>query len=199
MNSSEVPIADPDHSVGSLLAHGVPEPTPAQHRRTPRFDISTLPPAPSKWQRVVKRIDPPVQLARLVLLLAILGLWHYAVEQEWINRIFTATPKETWDGFVDIVGTKLFWEDLIVTLREAVFGFVIGGAARVAHRAPRWPLRAAREGVHAVPHVRQRPAQDRPGPDPAVVVRRRRVVQDRARGDRGVLHRGGADAVRSWV
>jgi NitT/TauT family transport system permease protein len=128
MNSSEVPIADPDHSVGSLLAHGVAEPTPAQHRRSPRFDMSTLPPAPSKWQRVVKRIDPPVQLARIVLLLAILGLWHYAVEEEWINRIFTATPKETWDGFVDIVGTKLFWEDLVVTLREAVLGFVIGGA-----------------------------------------------------------------------
>lgn len=128
MSSSEVPIVDPDHGVGSLLAHGVPEPIPAQHRRAPRFDISTLPPAPSRWQRVVKRIDPPVQLARLALLIGILGLWHFAVEQEWINRIFTATPKETWDGFVDIVGTKLFWEDLLVTLREAVFGFIIGGA-----------------------------------------------------------------------
>ena len=33
-----------------------------------------------------------------------------------------------WDGFVDIVGTRLFWEDTVVTLREAVVGFVIGGA-----------------------------------------------------------------------
>ena len=100
---------------------------PTQHRR-PRFDVSTLPPAPTTWQRLVKRIDPPVQLARLALLVGIIALWHYAVEQEWINRIFTATPKETWDGFVDIVWTRLFWEDLVVTLREAVLGFVIGGA-----------------------------------------------------------------------
>ena len=60
--------------------------------------------------------------------MAILVLWHYAVEQEWLNRIFTATPKEVWDGFIDIVSTRLFWEDTVVTLREAVIGFVIGGA-----------------------------------------------------------------------
>ena len=76
----------------------------------------------------MRRIDPPVQLARLALLVAILVLWHYAVEQEWLNRIFTATPKEVWDGFIDIVSTRLFWEDTVVTLREAVIGFVIGGA-----------------------------------------------------------------------
>ena len=47
-----------------------------------------------------------MQLARLALLVAILALWHYAVEQEWLNRIFTATPKEVWDGFIDIVSTQ---------------------------------------------------------------------------------------------
>jgi NitT/TauT family transport system permease protein len=128
MSSSKGPIVDPDHSVGALLEHDVREPVPTQHGHAPRFDISTLPPAPNRWQRVIKRIDPPVQLARLAVLVLILALWHYAVEQEWINRIFTATPKETWDGFIDIVQTKLFWQDLVVTLREAVIGFVIGGA-----------------------------------------------------------------------
>jgi len=127
MSSFNPPVTDVDQHLEAMLAHEEHEPAPVR-RQPPRFDISTLPPSPSTWHRVVKRIDPPVQLARLALLVGILALWHYSVQQEWINRIFTATPKETWDGFVDIVGTRLFWEDLVVTLREAVFGFVIGGA-----------------------------------------------------------------------
>jgi NitT/TauT family transport system permease protein len=34
-----------------------------------------------------------------------------------------------WDGIYKIVGTGLFWEDLWVTLKEALAGFVIGGGA----------------------------------------------------------------------
>ena len=76
----------------------------------------------------------------------ILLAWHYAVEQEWLERIFTATPKEVWDGLVDIVGTQLFWEDTLVTLREAVLGFVIGGALGllVGLLAGRYDARSAR-------------------------------------------------------
>lgn len=127
MNSSDQPVAEIDAHLEAMLSHGEHEPPPVR-RQPPRFDVSTLPPPPTTWQRVVRRVDPPVQLARLVLLVAILALWHYAVEQEWLNRIFTATPKEVWDGFIDIVSTRLFWEDTLVTLREALVGFVIGGA-----------------------------------------------------------------------
>jgi NitT/TauT family transport system permease protein len=128
MNSSDRTASDIENDVEAMLAHQQHEPAPTQHSRTARFDLSTLPAPPTKWQRIVKRIDPPVQLARLVLLVAILIAWHYAVEQEWLNRIFTATPKEVWDGFIDIISTRLFWEDTLVTLREAVIGFAIGGA-----------------------------------------------------------------------
>ena len=117
MNSSDQPVAEIDAHLEAMLTHGEHEPAPVS-RQPPRFDVSTLPPPPTKWQRVVRRVDPPVQLARLGLLVAILVLWHYAVEQEWLNRIFTATPKEVWDGFIDIVSTRLFWEDTVVTLRE---------------------------------------------------------------------------------
>jgi NitT/TauT family transport system permease protein len=127
MNSSNPPVADIDPHLEAMLASEEHEPAPVR-RRPPRFDVSTLPPPPTKWQRIVRRVDPPVQLARLALFVAIIALWHYAVEQEWLERIFTATPKEVWDGLVDIVGTKLFWEDTLVTVREAAFGFVIGGA-----------------------------------------------------------------------
>jgi NitT/TauT family transport system permease protein len=121
-------VVETEHHLEALLAHEEHEPAPVQRRRPPQFDVSTLPSPPSNWQRVVRRIDPPVQLARLALFVLLIAIWHYAVVNEVLNRIFTATPKEVWDGLVDIVSTKLFWEDLVVTLREAVVGFVIGGA-----------------------------------------------------------------------
>ncbi len=49
----------------AMFAHEGHEPAPVR-RQAPRFDVSTLPPPPTKWQRV-RRIDPPVQLARLAL------------------------------------------------------------------------------------------------------------------------------------
>lgn len=101
----------------------------SSERRTPTFDMSTLPPVPTRTRRMVKRLDVPVQLARVLLLIGILIAWQVIVEREWVNRIFTATPREVWDGMYKIVGTGLFWEDLWVTMKEALAGFVIGGGA----------------------------------------------------------------------
>jgi ABC-type nitrate/sulfonate/bicarbonate transport system permease component len=128
MSSFDQPVKEIDRHLEAMLEHEMHEPVATGHGRPARFDLSTLPPAPSNWQRVVRRIDPPVQLARLGLLILVLVGWNYAVQQEWLNRIFTATPKQVWDGLIDIVSTKLFWQDVVVTLREAVLGFVIGGA-----------------------------------------------------------------------
>ena len=80
----------------------------SSERRTPMFDMTTLPPPMSPGRRFVQRLDIPVQIARVVLLIALLVLWQVVVEQEWVNRIFTATPREVWDGLYKIVGTSLF-------------------------------------------------------------------------------------------
>ena len=37
-------------------------------------------------------------LARLGVFVGILVLWNVAVEQEWINPIYAATPAETFDA-----------------------------------------------------------------------------------------------------
>jgi NitT/TauT family transport system permease protein len=97
--------------------------------RTPAFDMSSLPAPPTPSRRLIQRLDIPVQIARVLLLILILIAWQVIVEREWVNRIFTATPREVWDGIYKIVGTGLFWEDLWVTLKEALAGFVIGGGA----------------------------------------------------------------------
>jgi NitT/TauT family transport system permease protein len=78
------------------------------------------------WRRWLGHISPLTQLARLGVFVAILVVWHVAVVQEWINPIYAATPKETFDALVDLLTEGQFWSDLVVTLREAVLGFAIG-------------------------------------------------------------------------
>lgn len=118
MSSSEDVLTLDEH--GNVVA-------PNRVRRTPDFDVSVLPPPPAGWRRVVKIVDPPVQLARIAVLIAILVVWQVAVDREVVNPIFAATPKQVWDGFFEVIGTKLFWQDFWVTLKEAVAGFSIGG------------------------------------------------------------------------
>lgn len=97
--------------------------------RVPKFDMSTLPASKSRWRRIVATIDPLVQLARLLFLVLLLVVWKVAVEQEWVNRIFAATPGEVLSGIWDVITNKLFWEDASVTLKEAVVGFALGGGS----------------------------------------------------------------------
>lgn len=97
------------------------------HDRVPNFNVDQLPAPPSGWRHVVKVIDFPVQFARILLLVLLILLWQFIVEQEYVDRIFMATPKEVWDAFWDVIGTSLFWEDFWVTLKEAIVGFVVGG------------------------------------------------------------------------
>jgi NitT/TauT family transport system permease protein len=77
-------------------------------------------------------MDPGVQLARVAVLVAALLLWTLAVDQGWVLRLYAATPGQTWDKLVSLLGTGSFWSDLGVTLQEALIGWVIGAAAGLA-------------------------------------------------------------------
>lgn len=87
------------------------------------------PPAPGRraaaWRRVVA-LDPGVQLARVAVLVAALVLWTVAVDQGWVLRLYAATPGQTWDQLVTLLGTGSFWSNLGVTLQETILGWVIG-------------------------------------------------------------------------
>ena len=61
---------------------------------TERFDLDELPAPVSGWRLVVKRIDFPVQLTRLVVLGLILLVWKLGVDREWVNRIFSASMSQ---------------------------------------------------------------------------------------------------------
>src|SRR5271170_2645082 len=76
-------------------------------------------------QRVMA-LDPGVQLARVAVLAAALALWTVAVNQGWVLRLYAATPVQTWDELVHLLGTGSFWSNLALTLQETVAGWIIG-------------------------------------------------------------------------
>jgi NitT/TauT family transport system permease protein len=79
------------------------------------------------WQRITA-VDPGVQLARVAILVAALALWTLAVDRGWVLRIYAATPRQTWDQLVHLLGTGSFWSNLALTLQETLAGWVIGSA-----------------------------------------------------------------------
>lgn len=70
-----------------------------------------------------------IQVARLAVFVVILVLWNLAVKLKWLNPIYAATPRQTWDRLITLLGQHLFWTDLGVTLREALTGWLLGSVA----------------------------------------------------------------------
>ncbi len=92
----------------------------------PALESLPLPPE-SWWQRFNRVVDPAAQLLRIAVIAAFLLLWKFAADN-WINPLFAAGPSETWASFKDLLSERLFWEDLVVTTREAVLGWAIGAS-----------------------------------------------------------------------
>jgi NitT/TauT family transport system permease protein len=90
-------------------------------------------PAPrgAAWRRVAA-LDPGVQLARVGVLVAALLIWTLAVERGWVLRLYAATPLQTWDRLVRLLGSSTFWGNLAVTLQETLAGWVIGASLGLA-------------------------------------------------------------------
>src|SRR4051794_20282142 len=77
---------------------------------------------------------PKVTVARVLLIVLWLGSWEIAA-RNWIDPFYYSSPSAIWDRLVDwFTGTTAFgsiWEQIAVTLEEAVLGFLIGSAAGV--------------------------------------------------------------------
>ncbi|MEM9034484.1 MAG: ABC transporter permease [Actinomycetota bacterium] len=93
-------------------------------------EVIPLPPE-TTLQWVNRVIDPFTQVARVAVFAAFIWLWKYAVDNEWIDPLFAAAPGETFTAFRELFTERLFWEDLIVTLREALLGWGFGSSAGV--------------------------------------------------------------------
>ena len=101
-----------------------------------RFDLSTLP-TETSVQKLIRRIDLPVQLTRIAILAFILWIWQsrkifsgikvFGVEiLPAIIPLFQGVPTEAWDYTTQVWDDSLFWQDFWVTLQEALLGFLYG-------------------------------------------------------------------------
>jgi NitT/TauT family transport system permease protein len=75
-----------------------------------------------------KNIDKVVVLGWIAVFLASIGLWALAVQQGWINKLYAATPRETWNRLIELLGSGKFWSNARVTLEETVFGWALGSS-----------------------------------------------------------------------
>lgn len=102
-------------------------------------DVRAMLPEEPTWKYWVRKIDIPVQLGRIALLVLMWWLWWSdTIWDGWdslsifgvqpfpnVPPTFRAAPGETWDYLKEILGERLFWVDFWVTVKEALAGFVI--------------------------------------------------------------------------
>jgi NitT/TauT family transport system permease protein len=83
---------------------------------------------PTSKQKAVKSLRIPIQLGKIVVITVAILVWHFIYRWNVINKAFIASPKQTLDWFGDNWDNGEVWRDIKVTLREALFGWVIGSA-----------------------------------------------------------------------
>ena len=102
-------------------------------------EVRGMLPQVSPTEYWLRRIDIPVQLGRIALLLLMWWLWWSdTIWDGWdslsifgiqplpnVPETFRAAPGETWDYLTEILTERLFWVDFWVTVKEALSGFVV--------------------------------------------------------------------------
>jgi NitT/TauT family transport system permease protein len=73
-----------------------------------------------------------MNVTRLLILVAFFGLWQLASQRKWINPLFIGEPTKMWEFARTNLTTKTFWRnEILVTMRESIYGFVIGSVIAV--------------------------------------------------------------------
>ena len=74
-------------------------------------------------------------LARLGVAVVIIGGWQWFTAEGWVDKFFYGQPSLIWKSLVHLFtkGTQFgsIWDDIGVTLKEAVYGFFLGTGAGV--------------------------------------------------------------------
>jgi len=81
---------------------------------------------PTQRQKAIKSLRIPIQLGKLVVIAGAVLVWHFIYRWNVINKAFIASPKQTLDWFGNNWDNGEVWRDIKVTLREAMFGWIIG-------------------------------------------------------------------------
>ena len=71
-----------------------------------------------------------INVARVAILVAFFGLWQISSERKWIKPLFIGKPTKMWDFLHDsLTRWDFLHEEVLTTLREATYGFVLGAIA----------------------------------------------------------------------
>ena len=130
--SYEVKSSDGEESIGNPPMSDEQK----SHETSKRFDMASLP-QETRGERLIRRIDIPVQLTRVAILVFIIWIWESRIIFKGLNvlgfdvlpeiiPLFQGVPTEAWDYITDVWNEKLFWQDFWVTLQEALLGFLYG-------------------------------------------------------------------------
>jgi NitT/TauT family transport system permease protein len=76
----------------------------------------------------LRDVDAMVVVGWVAVFLVSIGLWALAVNRGWVNPLYAATPRDTWDKLISLLGDSSFWTNVRVTLSETVAGWVIGSS-----------------------------------------------------------------------
>lgn len=69
---------------------------------------------------------------RLLLGVAVLGLWEVSARQGWVDRFFFSAPSDVGRALWTLVATAALYPHLLTTIQEAVSGLVLGFVAGAA-------------------------------------------------------------------
>jgi NitT/TauT family transport system permease protein len=76
-----------------------------------------------------------IWVGRILLAVIVIGGWQWFTEAGWVDKFFFGQPTEVWNSLVKLFtdGTAFgsIWENLWITIQEALGGFVVGTLAGV--------------------------------------------------------------------
>jgi ABC-type nitrate/sulfonate/bicarbonate transport system permease component len=117
--TSYQPAAGATQADGQILSTGTPA--------TVDSLLAELSPE-SGLTKLRHRFSPLLQLERLAVIAVVILIWNLAVKEQWVNHIYAATARQTFDQLITLLGEGSFWSNVAVTLREALEGWAIGAS-----------------------------------------------------------------------
>ncbi|WP_287932741.1 ABC transporter permease [Arthrobacter sp.] len=89
----------------------------------------------AEGRRKARRRTSAIWIGRVVLAVVVIGGWQWFTAVGWVDKFFFGQPTEVWNSLVKLFtdGTAFgsIWENLWITVQEAILGFLVGTLAGV--------------------------------------------------------------------
>src|SRR5436305_1063001 len=87
-------------------------------------------PSASRARVLARRLLPrPIAVVRILLLVALIGLWEWGYREGHVNAFFFSAPSKIWSTLVTLFRSGKIWPHIEATARESLVGLVLGFVA----------------------------------------------------------------------